>query len=82
MEMMRVPFDKSYWVVPGKFLAGCYPGAMHSDEQERKLKALLDAGIRCIINLMYDYEMEWPVGMFEGYEKSVKSSAYGCRFRI
>jgi hypothetical protein len=21
-----VPFDRSYWVVPGRFLAGCYPG--------------------------------------------------------
>jgi len=72
MEMTKVPFDKSYWVVPGKFLAGCYPGAMRSDdEQERKLKALLDAGIRCIVNLMHDCETEWAVGMFEGYEKGL-----------
>ncbi len=27
-----VPFNRSYWVVPGKFLAGCYPGSVNKDK--------------------------------------------------
>jgi hypothetical protein len=26
-EILKVPFNRSYWVVPGKLLAGCYPGS-------------------------------------------------------
>lgn len=24
--ILTVPFARSYWIVPGQFLAGCYPG--------------------------------------------------------
>lgn len=41
-----VPFNRSYWVVPGKFLAGCYPGsedrqlALYEDIDAAALKTL------------------------------------------
>lgn len=56
---MKVPFDRSYWVVPGKFLAGCYPDATRFDEEGRKLKGLLNADIRSIINLTEENETDW-----------------------
>jgi hypothetical protein len=49
MPDMRVsiptPFPKSYWVIPGRLLAGAYPGAKDPAEAAGKLKALFDAGI-------------------------------------
>ena len=72
---MNVPFDRSYWTVPGKFLAGCYPGAKRPDEARTKLTALLDAGIRCIINLMEEYEMHFYDECSEGYEESIRFMA-------
>jgi hypothetical protein len=72
MVAMRVPFERSYWVEPGIFLAGCYPGAKRFDEEARKLTGLLDAGIRCIINLMEERETDWQGAIFEPYEENIQ----------
>ncbi len=41
----------SYWVVTGRFLAGCFPGSLDPVEQERKYGAFADLGITTFINL-------------------------------
>ena len=41
----------SYWVIPGRFAAGEYPGAIEPHEAGRKLKTLLSAGIDHFIDL-------------------------------
>ena len=46
-----VPFERSYWVVPGRFLAGAYPGDVDPEKAKEKLRALSSAGIRCIVDL-------------------------------
>lgn len=46
----------TYWVIPGRFLAGCFPGALEAEEEERRLEQLLAAGIRVFINLMEETE--------------------------
>ncbi len=45
------PIPNSYWVVPGRFAAGEYPGAKRPKEAADKLKTLLDAGIDHFIDL-------------------------------
>jgi hypothetical protein len=45
------PFEKSYWVVPGKFLAGEYPGSRDEAAAKAKLKAMIDAGVTCFVDL-------------------------------
>ncbi len=50
-EAIPVPFDRSYWVIPGKFLAGAYPGDPVPEAADLKLQAFLEAGIRCFIDL-------------------------------
>jgi len=70
-----VPFNRSYWVVPGKFLAGCYPGSEKKDKVNKKLKELLDHGIRNIINLMEPDEINWDRKPFFPYEERMKSIA-------
>lgn len=69
---MNVPFERSYWVVSGKFLAGCFPGAKQKDLARKKLLALLDVGIRCIINLMEDYETDWKGEEIRHYEEELR----------
>ena len=49
---MALPFDRTYWVIPGKFLAGPYPGSHDPGEALLRLRALVQCGIRRIINLM------------------------------
>ena len=46
-----VPFERSYWVVPGKLLAGAYPGNPYENKAEEKLRLFLDDGIRSFIDL-------------------------------
>ncbi|MBN1106435.1 MAG: dual specificity protein phosphatase family protein [Deltaproteobacteria bacterium] len=70
-----VPFSRCYWVVPGKLLAGCYPGALGTSEAERKLKGLLEHGIRHVINLMEPDEFNWDMKPFKPYEGQMKAIA-------
>lgn len=76
-----VPFPRSYWVLPGQFLAGCYPGSLDEEEAGQKLKGLLDCGIRHVINLMEPDELDWSGKPFEPYERRIVSLAasMGCR---
>jgi hypothetical protein len=45
------PIPDSYWVVPGRFLAGRYPGSWDPDETSSTLARLLGAGITRFMNL-------------------------------
>jgi len=45
------PDPNTYWVVPGKLLAGEYPGALDSEEARKKLRRFLAAGVRHFIDL-------------------------------
>jgi len=45
------PIPNSYWVIPGRFLAGEYPGALIEPEARGKLRRMLETGITCFIDL-------------------------------
>ena len=72
---MKLPFNRSYWVMPGMLLAGCYPGSPDIDEAIQKLTALLDCGIRRIVNLMEPDELDHGGRAFVGYERRLESLA-------
>jgi len=78
----HVPFSRSYWVVPGKFLAGCYPGSEDVQEAERKLRGLLEHGIRHVINLMEPDEFNRAIKPFVPYEGAMKSIANSMGFEV
>ena len=63
-----LPFPRSYWVVPGKFLAGAYPGSINPEEAKEKMKALIHSGIRSVINLMEKDEVDGNGDPFSPYE--------------
>jgi len=47
----RPPLPNSYWLTPGKLLGGEYPGGESEEATARRLRALLDAGVDCFVNL-------------------------------
>jgi hypothetical protein len=74
---VKTPFDRSYWVTPGKFLVGYYPGDRQKDMMVLKLQGLLDSGIRCVINLMEPDERDHDGLPFLNYVPVLKQLADG-----
>jgi hypothetical protein len=75
MIILKVPFSRSYWVIPGKLLAGFYPGAKDSIEATTKLTALINSGIRHVINLMEPDERDITGHRFVPYDEMMESIA-------
>ena len=75
MTKLTVPFPRSYWVVPGRFLAGYYPGSRHSATAKKKLKSLLEHEVRHIINLMEGGEENFQGEKFVPYEYQLQAMA-------
>ena len=63
MASLPKPIAESYWVIPGRLLAGKYPGGKNLQELERRLGALLDAGFNAFLDLTEPGEMP----AYDGY---------------
>lgn len=73
---LPLPFPNTYWVIPGKLLAGEYPGAPSREQTQRRVQQLLEAGIECFIDLtMPDeippYDIDLPMSV-EYIRKPIK----------
>jgi protein-tyrosine phosphatase len=55
-KMSITPINDSYWLVPGRLLAGEYPGARTKDEARRKLQSFLDAKVDFFLDLTEEKE--------------------------
>jgi hypothetical protein len=75
-----VPFRRSYWVIPGELLAGYYPGSEKREEARRKITALVEHGIRHVINLMEANEVDKNGRPFLPYEELLAEigRSFGC----
>lgn len=62
------PLAESYWVIPGRLLAGKYPGGKNLQELERRLGPILDAGFDGFLDLT-------EAGELPGYEDYLPESA-------
>jgi len=51
------PDDNTYWLIPGKFLAGEYPGAKTEAPARAKLNRYLNAGVNVFIDLTEPHEL-------------------------
>ena len=51
MSELDRPISESYWVEPGRFLAGEYPAAAYVGRARQRLGGLLDAGINTFFDL-------------------------------
>ena len=81
-EILKVPFNRSYWVVPGKLLAGCYPGSDDPIEEEKNLIGLIQAGIRHVISLMEPQEYNRPDDPFPPYVDHMESIAENMKVSV
>ena len=72
-----LPFERSYWVEPGRLLAGCYPGDPHPSEQRRKLVGLREAGVQCVINLVEASEVGHHGAPFAPYQEELRQLGAG-----
>ena len=63
MASLPKPLADSYWVIPGRFLAGKYPGGKKIQELERRIGPLLDAGFNAFLDLTEAGELP----PYEGY---------------
>lgn len=70
-----LPFPRAYWVIPGRLLAGNYPGDPDPSIQSIKLNGLLDVGVQLIINLLNPDENGSNGKPFQSYEAEIKKLA-------
>ncbi|MEE8311714.1 MAG: protein-tyrosine phosphatase family protein [Candidatus Binatia bacterium] len=72
-----VPNPGTFWVIPNELLAGSYPGDTDPETMDARLGALLDAGIRSVINLVAEEEvLEHQNGeLFAPYEDRLERLA-------
>jgi len=81
-EIIKVPFNRSYWVVPGKLLAGCYPGSEDPMDEERKLKGLIQTGIKHVISLIEPQNYTRPDDPFAPYFDHMESIAQKLKISV
>lgn len=56
MKRDVLPINESYWVIPGRFRAGRYPGSISEINTRKVLNRLLQQGINFIIDLTEEGE--------------------------
>jgi predicted protein tyrosine phosphatase len=81
-EILKVPFNRSYWVVPGKLLAGCYLGSENPIEEEKNLKRLIQVDIRHVISLLEPQEYSRPDDPFPLYVDHMESIAKKLKISV
>ena len=77
MKVAETPqFVRSYWAVPGKLLAGCYPGDPDPAKAREKLRALVNChNIGFIVNLMFADEVNSAGQRFADYRPALEEIA-------
>ncbi len=59
MGQLERPIAESYWVIPGRFLAGEYPAAPYFEEHSRRrMDAFLESGFDTFIDLTREGELQ------------------------
>lgn len=72
---MKTPFARSYWIIPDRFLAGCYPGALEAAVAEARATGLVQAGITLCVSLMEPTELDHSGKPFTDYSPQVHRAA-------
>src|SRR5687768_2096352 len=51
MNNTKRPISESYWVEPGRLLAGEYPGDYDDEQARQRIEALIEAGFHTFVDL-------------------------------
>lgn len=71
----QLPFPRSYWVVPGRFLAGAYPGSATQAEADARVSALAACGVTLSVSLMFPNERDNQGNAFRDYQEPLSLAA-------
>ena len=63
MQTPEAP-EKTYWILPGKLMAGAYPAHPKNKEHQEIITSLIGCGITDFINLVLDDEPAWAGNPF------------------
>jgi len=74
------PPVSGYWVVPDLLLAGPYPGAPDPAEHHKKIRSILNAGVRTFVNLMHEDETDMENRPFVPYDGLIQHLCPGANF--
>lgn len=69
------PTPRTYWVIPGAFLAGAYPGQADPAAHDARVRAIWDAGVRTVISAMEEHERPAGGGRFTPYPPTFEALA-------
>jgi ADP-ribosylglycohydrolase len=77
------PLRNTYWVLPGKVLAGEHPGGTNTEATRERLQRLIEAGVECFIDLtepgeLKTYDTQLPFGI-EYLRKPIKDHGIPAR---
>ena len=72
---MLKPFPQSFWIKESLLCAGHYPGDIDEAVHLTKLNGLLDCGIRRVINLMEEGEVNYGGRPFRPYDSTLAELA-------
>jgi len=81
-ECVAAPFPHAYWVIPGKFMAGGYPGGDAPETTIHNLQALYNAGIRHIVNLVRSEEFACGLKRLCRYEDQLSAMVSSNGFSL
>jgi len=74
MSEVDPPIRESYWVEPGRFLAGEYPSAAYEARSRERLGVLLESGINTFydLTLLNELPLYLPILREEASERGIK----------
>lgn len=75
MSNTIIPYERSYWVLPSKLLAGEIPSSKDETKRIEKIQKLLDCDIDVIINLMEAVENNFKGEALEDYSVTLFEEA-------
>ena len=70
-----LPFDRSYWVIPGRLLMGCMPVKPEPSRTREKVRELLEQGIQTFVNLIHENETNFDGVPIASYEQELQAEA-------
>jgi protein-tyrosine phosphatase len=65
--MNMIPFERSYWVLPNRFIVGEIPASMNEKQTVAKLNGLIRINVNVVINLMEEDEKNYENKSFYDY---------------
>ena len=69
---MDAPTPESYWVEPGRLLAGKYPGPVDPAHADAKVPLLLAAGVTLFVDLTVEFELDPYAHLVDGTARHVR----------